>query len=213
MLSITLRSIRLPHSCYRLLSSTNHQRCYSSQELDAKTKEIYHRIIRVDHAGEFGADRIYAGQLSVLEKTDVGPLIQHMWDQEKAHLAKFEELIGEYRVRPTILHPFWKAAGYALGAGTAMLGKEAAMACTVAVEESITQHYNDQLRELLVLYEDSKDERHRELMEIIAKFRDEEMEHHDHGIDHDAEKAPAFQLMKGTIQAGCKVAIWMSERI
>jgi len=192
----------------RRLLSTNKQ-----EELDAKTRQIYDRIIRVDHAGEFGADRIYAGQLSVLEKTDVGPLIQHMWDQEKAHLAKFEELIGEYRVRPTVLHPFWKVAGYALGAGTAMLGKEAAMACTVAVEESITKHYNDQLRELLALYEESGDEKHNELMKIIAKFRDEEMEHHDTGLEHDAEKAPGFMFLKGSIQVGCKAAIWLSERV
>jgi len=182
-------------------------------EMDAATRKVYDRIIRVDHAGEFGADRIYAGQMAVLGQTEVGPLIQHMWEQEKEHLKRFEELIGHYRVRPTLFHPFWKVAGYALGAGTALMGKEAAMACTVAVEESITDHYNDQLRQLLALYEESGDERHKELMEIIAKFRDEEMEHHDTGLEHDAENAPGFQLIKGAIQSGCKVAIWLSERV
>jgi len=185
----------------------------SNKKLDKKTQEIYDRFIRVDHAGEFGANRIYAGQLAVLGKTDVAPLIEHMWEQEKEHLRRFEELIGEYRVRPTVLHPFWNVAGYALGAGTAMLGKEAAMACTVAVEESITDHYNEQLRELLKLYEESNDERHNELMKIIAKFRDEEMEHHDTGLEHDAEQAPGFMLIKASIQTGCKAAIWLSERI
>ena len=197
-------------------SPATFQVCHKSTSLDdfdPKTRQLYERIIRVDHAGEYGADRIYAGQLKVLGKTDVGPLIQHMWDQEKAHLAKFKELIGEYRVRPTVLHPFWSVAGYALGAGTALLGKEAAMACTVAVEESITAHYNQQLRDLLALYETNKDPRHKELLEIITKFRDEEMEHHDTGLEHDAEQAPGFKFIKGTIQAGCKAAIWMSERI
>jgi len=104
------------------------------------------RIIRVDHAGEFGADRIYAGQHAVLENTSVGGTIQHMWDQEKHHLDTFNKLIPRTRTRPTLLLPFWEVAGYALGAGTALMGKEAAMACTVAVEASITEHYNDQIR-------------------------------------------------------------------
>ena len=107
------------------------------------------RMLRVDHAGEYGADRIYAGQLAVLGKTPVGETIQHMWEQEKVHLATFNRLLPEHRARPTLLLPLWNVAGFALGAGTALLGKEAAMACTVAVEASITEHYNDQIRELV----------------------------------------------------------------
>ena len=92
------------------------------------------RMIRVDHAGEFGADRIYAGQHAVLGQTAVGSTIQHMWEQEKVHLATFNSLLPRHRARPTLLLPLWNLAGYALGAGTALLGKEGAMACTVAVE-------------------------------------------------------------------------------
>jgi len=167
------------------------------------------RMIRVDHAGEFGADRIYAGQHAVLGGTPVGDTIQHMWDQEKVHLATFNSLIPQHRARPTLLLPFWHLAGYALGAGSALLGKEGAMACTVAVEASITEHYNDQIRQLA----NTDAEEHRELMETITKFRDEEQEHHDIGLEHDAELAPAYQALSGIIKAGCKSAIWLSERV
>lgn len=172
---------------------------------------MYDRIIRVDHAGELGANRIYAGQLAVLGKSDVGPIIEEMYDQEKKHLAKFNELIPKHRVRPTVLTPIWNVAGWVLGAGTALMGKEAAMACTVAVEETITEHYNNQLRELLQDTDNAED--HKELLDVIKQFRDEEMEHHDIGIDHDALKAPFYSGLKSAIQAGCKVAIYASERI
>merc|ERR1711915_1093394 len=163
----------------------------------------------VNHAGEYGADRIYAGQLAVLKNTSVGPTIQHMWDQEKEHLATFNKLIPKHRARPTALLPIWNVAGYALGAGTALLGKEAAMACTVAVESVITDHYNSQLRELISLGE----EEHKELIEVIKKFRDDEMEHHDTGLEHDAELAPAYNVLSNVIKAGCKAAVFISERI
>jgi len=179
------------------------------------TKELIDKILRVDHAGEFGADRIYAGQISILGNSDVGHLIQEMWDQEKEHVAKFEELLPKYRVRPTALIPLWDAAGYVLGFGTALMGKEAAMACTVAVEKTISAHYSDQLRQLL---EDASNypedpEKHRELLDTIKKFRDDEIEHHDIGLANDAELAPAYQLMSFVIENGCKVAIKLSEKI
>ncbi|XP_064102848.1 5-demethoxyubiquinone hydroxylase, mitochondrial-like isoform X2 [Macrobrachium nipponense] len=182
-------------------------RLYSTRT--SRNREVIDRIIRVDHAGELGADRIYAGQMAVLGKTSVGPVIQHMWDQEKEHKAKFEELIPKYRVRPTVLIPIWNVAGFVLGAGTALLGKEGAMACTVAVESVITDHYNSQLRELISLGE----EEHKELIEVIKKFRDDEMEHHDTGLEHDAELAPAYNLLSNVIKAGCKAAVFISERI
>ncbi|XP_050669820.1 5-demethoxyubiquinone hydroxylase, mitochondrial [Leptidea sinapis] len=165
-------------------------------------------IIRVDHAGELGADRIYAGQMAVLGTTKEGPLIQHMWEQEKNHRKKFEELISKYRVRPTVMTPLWNVAGFALGAGTALLGKEAAMACTVAVETVIVEHYNDQLR---ILMEDPNIDR--EILETITKFRDEEQEHHDTGIDHGAEQAPFYKALSEVIKTGCKVAISISKKI
>lgn len=115
----------------------------------AKPSAMVDEIIRVDHAGELGADRIYAGQMAVLGNSSMGPTIKHMWQQEQKHRAKFEQLINEYRVRPTVMTPFWHVAGFALGAGTALLGEKAAMACTVAVETVIVEHYNDQLRQLM----------------------------------------------------------------
>ncbi|XP_060523856.1 5-demethoxyubiquinone hydroxylase, mitochondrial [Cylas formicarius] len=171
-------------------------------------KSILNEIIRVNHAGELGADRIYAGQMAILGNTSKGRLIQHMWEQEKAHRAKFEELIRENRVRPTVMTPIWDIAGFLIGAGTAMLGEKAAMACTVAVETVIVEHYNDQLRTLLEDPENNK-----ELMQVITKFRDEEQEHHDTGIDQGAEQTPYYQTLSNTIKVGCKAAIAISKVI
>lgn len=172
--------------------------------------KILDSIIRVDHAGELGADRIYAGQMAVLGRTTIGPTIQHMWDQEKRHRVKFEELIRKYRVRPTVLTPLWNIAGFALGAGTAFMGEKAAMACTVAVETVIVEHYNDQLRILMENKDGNIDE---EILETIKKFRDEEQEHHDTGIDHGAEQAPLYQALTNVIKFGCKTAISISKVI
>ncbi|PNF35375.1 5-demethoxyubiquinone hydroxylase, mitochondrial [Cryptotermes secundus] len=172
----------------------------SSPEVDS--------IIRVDHAGELGADRIYAGQMAVLGRTNVGPLIQIMWDQEKEHRAKFEELINKYRVRPTALVPIWNIAGFVLGAGSALLGPKAAMACTMSVESVIVDHYNDQLRTLM-----SDPEANKELLQVIQKFRDEEQEHHDTGRDQGAEQAPFYRVLTETIKFGCKAAIAISKVI
>ncbi|RZF38894.1 hypothetical protein LSTR_LSTR012166 [Laodelphax striatellus] len=175
--------------------------------LSQSSKEIS-SMIRVNHAGELGADRIYAGQMAVLGSTPVGPKIQEMWDQEKAHKAKFEELISKYRVRPTVMVPLWNVAGFVLGAGTAMLGSKAAMACTVAVESVIVEHYNDQLR---VLMDDP--DKNKELLQVIQKFRDDEQEHHDTGLDHGAEQAPFYRALTQVIKLGCKAAITVSKQI
>ncbi|XP_062820249.1 5-demethoxyubiquinone hydroxylase, mitochondrial [Anolis carolinensis] len=183
--------------------------CGTGMNSDNVNKAVLDRIIRVDHAGEYGANRIYAGQMAVLGRTSVGPVIQEMWNQEKEHLKKFKDLMITYRVRPTVLLPFWNIAGFVLGAGTALLGRKSAMACTVAVEESISDHYNNQIRTLM----EEDPEKYRELLETIKKFRDEELEHHDTGLDHDAALAPAYSVLKNTIQIGCKAAIFLSERI
>ncbi|XP_071554574.1 ubiquinone biosynthesis protein COQ7, mitochondrial [Temnothorax nylanderi] len=184
-------------------------RLASTSAATSASGKVLDSIIRVDHAGELGADRIYAGQMAVLGRTTVGPTIQHMWDQEKRHRLKFEELIRKHRVRPTVLTPLWNIAGFALGAGTALMGEKAAMACTVAVETVIVEHYNDQLR---VLMENSEnvDE---EILETIKKFRDEEQEHHDTGIDCGAEQAPFYQALTNVIKFGCKTAISISKVI
>ena len=163
-------------------------------------------IIRVDHAGEYGATRIYDGQIAIFGKNSkIGKTIQHMADQEQEHIDKFNELILEHRVRPTALLPIWNLAGFALGASTALLGEKAAMACTVAVEKVIGEHYQEQL-ELL-------NDDHKDLKKIISKFRDDELEHHDIGIEHDAESAPGYKIMSKVIELGCKTAIAISKKI
>ena len=172
---------------------------------DPTPREIVHRTIRVDHAGEYGAKRIYQGQIAVLRGTKWEPLLRHMQEQEQEHLDTFTRLIGERRVRPTALLPLWHVAGFVLGAGTALLGARAAMACTVAVEEAIDEHYAAQAAEL------GEDEA--ELKTTIERFRAEELEHRDIGIEHEAERAPAYRLLSAVIKAGCKAAIKVSERV
>lgn len=178
-------------------------------ELDTEERAMLHRMLRVDHAGEYGASRIYAGQMAVLGKTPTSTVIQEMWDQEKSHLQKFHEILGEHRVRPTALLPLWDIAGFALGASTALLGKEGAMACTVAVEESVSEHYNSQIRALM----EKDPEKYTELLVLIKELRDDEMAHHDTALEHDAESVPGYWLLKNVIQVGCKAAIYASERI
>jgi ubiquinone biosynthesis monooxygenase Coq7 len=128
-----------------------------------------------------------------------------MAEQEDRHLSAFDRLIAEHRVRPTALHPLWHMAGYALGAATALMGREAAMACTVAVEEVIDEHYQRQAAEL-----GPDDPR---LKQMIEEFRGEEIQHRDIGLAEGAERAPGYELLKGAIKAGSRLAIWLSERI
>jgi 3-demethoxyubiquinol 3-hydroxylase len=172
---------------------------------DLTKDELIDRIIRVDHAGEFGAKRIYEGQLAVLRGKPEAQAIEHMYAQELEHLKVFEKLMVERRVRPSALHPLWNAAGFALGAATALLGPKAAMACTVAVEEVIDEHYRAQSGKL------GTDEA--PLKARIDKFRAEELEHRDTGLEHGAEQAPAYPLLTGAIKAGSRLAIWLAERV
>jgi ubiquinone biosynthesis monooxygenase Coq7 len=172
---------------------------------DLSQSDLVERFIRVNHAGEFGAKRIYEGQLAVLKNTKDAAVIEHMKDQELHHLETFEKLIVERKVRPTVLHPLWNVAGFALGVGTALLGPKAAMACTVAVEEVIDEHYADQAAQL------TEDEG--ELRETINRFRDEELEHRDTAIDLGGETTPGYPVLRRTIRAGSKLAIWLSERL
>lgn len=165
-------------------------------------------MIRVNHAGEYGAKRIYEGQLAVLGRDPkLKKLLQHMADQELVHLAYFEQEIVRRGVRPTALHPLWHVAGYALGAITARLGPEAAMACTVAVEEVISEHYREQLDAL----EGRPEEK--DLRGKIRKFKAEEEEHHDIGLAHDAENAPAYRLLTEVIRRGSRLAIEIAKRV
>ncbi len=167
------------------------------------------RMLRVDHAGEYGATRIYEGQLAVLGHRPVGRTIRQMAAQEEEHKAAFDKLLVEHGIRPTVLSPVWNLAGFALGAATAMLGERAAMACTVAVEEVIGEHYAAQVQRLQDLDEDEGD---RLLVETLSKFRDDELEHRDTGLAHDAEGAPAYPLLSALIKSGTRSAIWLAER-
>lgn len=166
-------------------------------------------MIRVDHAGEFGAKQIYAGQLAVLSRDasarESVAAIRKMAAQEAAHLATFERLIRERNVRPTALEPLWRVAGYTLGAVTALMGPQAAMACTTAVEDVIEEHYASQAERL-----GASDP---ELKSIIESARADELEHRDSALGHGAEQAPAFSLLSAAIRFGCRTAIAIAERI
>ncbi|MBX9815778.1 MAG: ubiquinone biosynthesis protein UbiB [Proteobacteria bacterium SG_bin5] len=163
-------------------------------------------MIRVDQAGEYGATRIYAGQLAVMgDRGAAAREIAGMAHQEARHRAFFDRLIVERGVRPTLLQPFWNVAGFALGAVTAALGPEAAMACTAAVETEIDKHYAEQL--------DALGEDDPELAEAIREFQAEELEHKATALASGAERAPAYPLLSGVIRLGCRVAIEASKRI
>lgn len=166
--------------------------------------------MRVNHAGEYGAQRIYAGQIAVLGDTDVGAELRHMAAQEDVHLSAFEDMMVAERVRPTALQPLWHVGGYLLGAGTALLGREAAMACTVAVEEVIVEHYEKQIE---TLKQRPLGTQRPHLGRLIKKFKDEEDEHRAIGIDNDAEAAVAYPLLHKAIRRITKTAIWLSERV
>jgi ubiquinone biosynthesis monooxygenase Coq7 len=165
-------------------------------------------MIRVDHAGEYGAKRIYEGQLAILGKDPkFKKVVEHMAAQEQVHLDFFEKEIAARQVRPTALHPLWHVTGYALGALTARMGVEAAMACTVAVEEVISEHYKEQLETL------KNHPKEKKLHAVIKQFKAEEEEHHAIGLDHDAEQATAYSLLTKVIKSGARLAIAVAKRV
>jgi len=167
-------------------------------------------MIRVDHAGEHGAVRIYDGQLAVFDKIpgmeETAELIRHMAAQEEEHLTHFDGLIVEKDIRPTAFGPLWDVAGFTLGAVTALMGKKAAMACTAAVETEIDAHYAAQLDEL----ENGADD---DLRATIEKFRADEAAHRDTAMENGAEETPGYEVMSKLVRFGCRVAIRASEKI
>jgi len=163
-------------------------------------------MLRVDQAGEYGATRIYAGQLAVMGQSSADARkIARMADQEARHRTLFDRMMVERGVRPTALQPLWNVAGFALGAATALIGPKAAMACTAAIETEIDRHYGEQLDQL---GEDDP-----ELSAAIGEFRAEELEHRDTAIKAGAEQAPAYPLLSGAIRLGCRIAIRLSRHI
>ncbi len=170
-----------------------------------QSRDDIEAMIRVDHAGEYGAVRIYEGQLAVLGNSPAVASIRRMAAEEQRHLETFDKLIVERRVRPTALEPVWRVAGFALGAATALMGEKAAMACTAAVEEVIDEHYAGQIEKL--------GDSDRELKSTVADFRADEIAHRDEAIAQGAEFAPAYRFLSETIKAGCRIAIALSTRI
>lgn len=163
-------------------------------------------MVRVDQAGEFGATRIYAGQLAVLgDRSPAARAIAGMANQEERHRAFFDAMMARRGVRPTLLEPMWNVAGFALGAVTAAISPEAAMACTAAVETEIDKHYEDQL----VALGDSDPE----LTDAIRDFQAEEVEHRETALAAGAESAVGYPVLSGLIRLGCKVAIATAKRI
>lgn len=172
---------------------------------DPRPEEQVARMLRVDQAGEYGAVRIYEGQLAVLGRAKSAGIIRHMAEQERQHLAEFDRLLVERRVRPTLLSPVWHVAGWALGAATALIGEKAAMACTVAVEEVIDEHYAAQAQAL--------GSAEPELKATVEEFRADEVRHRDIGLAHGAEETPGYGLLTEAIKAGSRLAIWLSSRL
>jgi ubiquinone biosynthesis monooxygenase Coq7 len=160
-------------------------------------------MLRVNHAGEMGAIAIYEGQLAVLGRSDVAPQLDEMLAQEQEHFAYFDDKLKETKTRPTVLSPLWKVGGFALGAVTAMIGRRAAMACTVAVEEVISEHYQEQLDQL----PDT------ELSEKIMVFRSDEMHHEQVARDYGAEYAPFHKPLTMVVKGITRAAIFASKRI
>lgn len=166
-------------------------------------------ILRVDHAGELGAVHIYRGQRAVLGAAKgherIAGQLEEMEGHEAVHLARFDQLLNEHQVRPTVMTPLWRAAAFTLGAGTALLGEKAAHACTEAVENVIEQHYAGQIAEL--------EDRNPELAAELSKFRDEELAHRDQALEEGARDAPGYPILSAVIRAGCKAAIKISEKL
>ena len=166
-------------------------------------------ILRVDHAGELGAVSIYRGQRAVFGEsagnTRIAGQLAEMEAHEAEHLARFDRLLTERRVRPTALAPVWRLAGFALGAGTALMGDKAAHACTEAVENVIEEHYAGQIAEL--------SEREPELAAELERFRQDELAHRDLAVDEGAREAPGYGLLSAVIRTGCRAAIKLSEKL
>jgi 3-demethoxyubiquinol 3-hydroxylase len=166
--------------------------------------KAYESMIRVNHAGEFGAVQIYKGQLAVLRRRETKKMIETMLSQEEDHFAYFDAKLKNEHIRPTMLTPMWRVMGFALGVGTALLGRRAAMACTVAVEEVIEEHYEEQLQ-----HADIDDD----LKDKIKEFQMDEIHHKEQGIEKFAKAAPCYPILRQFIRQGTKLAIFLSKKI
>ncbi|KAI0423958.1 ubiquinone biosynthesis protein COQ7 [Xylaria sp. FL1042] len=189
--------------------------------LTKEQRDYLSSALRVNQTGELAATLIYTAQTAPLVNAHphLRPLMAHMYEQEAGHLKTFNSLITRHRVRPTALYPLWSIMATGLGWSTAIMGREAAMACTEAVETEIGEHYNNQIRSLLEMFEQWEAEGYevgpefRDLISTLRRIRDEELEHLDHAVEHDAKEARPYWLLTNIIRAGCRGAIWTSERV
>lgn len=189
--------------------------------LTKEQRDFLSSALRVNQAGELAATLIYTAQTPPLVNAHphLRPLMAHMYAQEEGHFDTFNSLIAKHRVRPTALYPLWSVLATGLGWSTAVMGREAAMACTEAVETEIGGHYNNQIRTLLEMFDQWEAEGYevgeelQSLVSTLRRIRDEELEHLDHAVDNDAKKAEPHWLLTGVIRLGCRGAIWVSERV
>jgi ubiquinone biosynthesis monooxygenase Coq7 len=189
--------------------------------LNRSQREFLDSALRVNQAGELAATRIYTAQTSPVVRSHphLRPLMKHMYDQEAGHFSTFNNLIAKHRVRPTAMYPVWQAASSFLGWSTGVMGREAAMACTEAVETEIGSHYNEQVREILSWAAEAErrgeelDDELKEMLEMLRRTRDEELEHLDHAVENDAKEARPYDPLVNAIRLGCRAAIKISERV
>ena len=174
-----------------------------------KTNPRIAEILRVDHAGEYGAVAIYRGQQAVFKRNaktrEIAEQLAEMEAEEQKHLDAFDKILIERNVRPTAMTPIWNVAGYGLGVVTALMGEKAAHACTEAVENVIEQHYGAQVEEIK--------EEEPELAATFAEFREDELAHRDTAVEQGAHEAPAYGLLSRLITAGCHAVIKITEKI
>lgn len=170
---------------------------------DLKQDEFIRQLIRVNHAGELGAKRIYEGQLAVLKYREDKALVKEMLAQEEKHLEYFSQEMKNRNVRPSFFTPLWNMLGFALGAGTAALGKTSAMVCTEAVEEVIDEHYKSQLE---------REDLPKDLAQSIEKFRLEELEHHDVAQKNRCELGLGHEILYKAIKFGCRASIAIAKK-
>jgi len=192
-----------------------------SKPLSEEQQRFLDRALRVNQAGELAAVLIYDAQTPQIVRShpQLKDLMKHMYDQEASHFRTFNELVAKHRIRPTVMYPVWRIAASALGWSTAIMGREAAMACTEAVETEIGEHYNRQVQFLLEWAQEVEksggvvSQEIQQLISTIRRIRDEELEHLDQAVENDSKEARPYELLTGIIRGGCRAAIWISERV
>lgn len=190
-------------------------------KLSQKQRQYLDSALRVNQAGELAATLIYTAQKGPVVRSHphLRPLMKHMYDQEAGHFSTFNKYIAKHHVRPTAMYPVWEAAATFLGWSTATMGREAAMACTEAVETEIGSHYNEQVREILSWAAEAErrgevlDDELKEMVSTFRRIRDEELEHLDHAVENDSKEAKPYDPLVNFIRMGCRAAINVSERV